>query len=59
MSLLPEKLNNHLIAVSLIVGAFAGFQLYNGGGYVWRFIIGLFGYMFFAGLWQLWAARRK
>jgi hypothetical protein len=59
MDLLPEKLNNHLIALSLIVGAFAGFQWYSGGGYVWRFVIGLCGYMFLSGLWQVWATRRK
>jgi len=37
MSIVPEKLNNHLIAISLIVGCYAGFRLYQGvtGGNSW------------------------
>ena len=59
MKFIPEKLNNHLIAISVIGGCYAGFKWHNGGGYVWRFIIGVCGYMFVAGLYQVWATRKN
>ena len=59
MSILPENLNNHLLAICLIVGAYAGYRWYRGGGLAWKFLVGLCGYMVVAGLWQLWATRNK
>jgi hypothetical protein len=59
MNKLPENLNNHLTALSLIGTAYAGFQWHQGGGIVWRFLVGLFGYIFLAGVWQAWVHRRK
>jgi len=59
MSIVPEKLNNHLIAISLIVGCYAGFRWYRGGGYGWKFLVGLCGYMVVAGLWQLRTTRKR
>ena len=53
MSELPERLNNHLIAISLIAAG------YKGGGIVWGFLFGLFGYWFLAGIWQAWVHRKK
>jgi hypothetical protein len=56
---LPEKFNNHLTALSLIGTCYAGFQWYQGGGIVWQLLVGLFGYLFLAGVWQAWVHRRK
>jgi hypothetical protein len=59
MSLLPEKLNNHLTAICLIAGGYAGFRWYQGGGYGWKFVVGVCGYMVASGLWQVWVTRKK
>jgi hypothetical protein len=59
MSNLPETLNTYLTALSLIVISYAGFQWYQGGGIIWRFLVGLFGYLFLAGVWQAWVHRPK
>lgn len=59
MSKLPETLNNRLIVLSAIAVIYAGFQLSKSESIVWRFILGLFGYLLLAGLWQAWASRRK
>jgi hypothetical protein len=59
MSKLPDNLNTYLTALSLIGTGYAGFQWYHGGGIVWRFFVGLFGYLFLAGVWQAWVHRRK
>lgn len=57
MNDLPEKLNNHLIAISLLAVGYAAFEWYKGGGVIWRFVVGLFGYLLLAGIWQ--AFRKK
>ena len=59
MSELPERLNNHLIAVSLLAVGYTGFEWYKGGGIVWGLLFGLFGYWLLAGIWQAWVHRRK
>ncbi len=59
MSELPEKLNHRLITISLFALGFAGFECYKGGGLVWHFIFGLFGYLLLAGIWQAWVQRKK
>jgi hypothetical protein len=59
MRILPEKLNNHVIAISLIAGCYAGFRWHNGGGYLWKLIVGASGYMVLAGLWQVWVTRKR
>lgn len=59
MSLLPARLNDHLLALSLLAGAYAGFRWYKGGGYAWKFIVGFCAYMIVSGLWQIWVTRNK
>ena len=49
----------YLTGCSLIVISYAGFQWYQGGGIIWRLLVGLFGYLFLAGVWQAWVHRRK
>lgn len=59
MSKLPETLNNRLIVLSSVAVIYAGFQMSKSESIVWRFILGLFGYLFLAGVWQAWTSRRK
>src|SRR6185437_9722390 len=58
-NLIPQKANDHLIAICLIVDCYSGYRLYRGGGLVWEFLIGYCTYMVRAGLRQLWATREK
>lgn len=57
MNDLPEKLNNQLIAISLVAVGYGAFEWHRGGGLIWRFVVGLFGYFLLAGIWQ--AFRKK
>ena len=57
MQLLPKRLNDHVIAVSLIIGAYAGYRWHQGGGNVWKLLVGLCGYLFLSGLYQVFKTR--
>lgn len=60
MRKLPENLNNRLTAISLISAGYATYELHTGGGgLIWELMLGLFGYLFLAGIWQAWVDRRK
>lgn len=55
---LPKTLNDSVLAVSAIVGVYAGYRSYRGGGPIWQVILGACAFLFFSSLYQIWKPSR-